>query len=128
MKVLLDTHSFLWFIAGSQKLSTTARNVIEDTNNQRCLSLASLWEIAIKQSIGKLTINIPFDRLISEQVIQNSIEILNINIHHITVVSTLPFYHRDPFDRILIAQAIVEKTPVISADSAFDAYPISRLW
>ncbi|MDJ0735416.1 MAG: type II toxin-antitoxin system VapC family toxin [Nostocaceae cyanobacterium] len=128
MRILLDTHSFLWFIAGNPKLSSTARSLIEDINNQRLLSVASLWEIAIKQSLGKLTLAMPFDILIPQQLSLNSIDILHIEINHLTVVCTLPFHHRDPFDRLLIAQALVEEIPIVSADSAFDAYSVSRLW
>jgi PIN domain nuclease of toxin-antitoxin system len=128
MRLLLDTHAFLWFIMGSTNLSADARALIEDAANEKCLSVGSLWEIAIKTSIGKLTLSAPFDVLIPQQLGMNGIELLNINLAHAATVATLPFHHRDPFDRLLIAQATVEKMPVVSADTAFDAYSITRLW
>ncbi|MDT7778610.1 MAG: hypothetical protein QOC99_1122 [Acidobacteriota bacterium] len=128
MKLLLDTPAFLWFIMGSSNLSPSARALIEDEASERFLSVASLWEIAIKLSIGKLTLSAPFDVLIPQQLSLNGIELLGVAIHHATVVSTLPFHHRDPFDRLLIAQAIVESMPIISMDTAFDMYAVNRLW
>jgi PIN domain nuclease of toxin-antitoxin system len=128
VKLLLDTHSFLWFISGHTNLSTTACNLIEDTTNQPLLSIASLWEMAIKMSIGKLKLAEPFEQLVPHQMEINGIELLPVDVAHVAKVSELPFHHRDPFDRLLVAQAIIEQMPVVSADSAFDAYPIKRLW
>ena len=95
---------------------------------KKFLSVASLWEIAIKLSIGKLTLSAPFNVLIPRQLSLNGFELLDIEIDHTAVVAVLPFHHRDPFDRLLIAQAAVEKMSVISVDTAFDAYPVTRLW
>ena len=128
MRLLLDTHTFLWFIMGSPNLSAAARSLIEDAANEKFVSVASLWEIAIKLSIGKLTLSAPFDVLISQQLSLNGFELLNIDIEHAAMVATLPFHHRDPFDRLLIAQAVVEKMSVIGIDAVFDAYHITRLW
>jgi len=128
MRLLLDTHAFLWFIMGSSNLSANARALIEDQANESFLSVAGLWEMAIKVSLGKLTLSDSLDVLIPQQLSLNGIELLNIQITHAAAVSTLPFHHRDPFDRLLIAQAIVEGMPVVSADTAFDAYPVNRLW
>lgn len=128
MRVLLDTHSFLWFIGGSVSLSPSARALIEDAENQPLLSMASLWEMAIKLSIGKLSLGQPFETLIPEQMKLNGIELLQIEMPHIVAVASLPFHHRDPFDRLLIAQAIVEQMPIVSGDPAFDSYTIQRLW
>lgn len=128
MKLLLDTHTFIWFIMGSPNLSAGARALIEDVANEKLLSVASLWEIAIKSSIGKLTLSAPFAEVIPQQLSLNGFELLNIEIDHAAVVATLPFHHRDPFDRLLIAQAIVEKMPVVSIDAVFDAYPVTRRW
>jgi PIN domain nuclease of toxin-antitoxin system len=128
MKLLLDTHAFLWFIIGSPNLSDTARALIEDAANERFLSVASLWEMAIKVSIGKLSLSSTFDVLIPQQLSLNGIALLNIEVAHAAIVATLPFHHRDPFDRLLIAQAMVEKMPVVSIDAAFDTYGITRLW
>jgi len=128
MRPLLDTHSFLWFISGSLSLSRTARTLIEDTSNQPFLSIASLWEMAIKLSLGKLSLGEPFEVLIPEQMKANGINLLGIEIEHTALVATLPFHHRDPFDRLLVAQAVVERMPIVSADAAFDAYGVERLW
>lgn len=128
MRLLLDTHGFIWFIMGSQKLSEKARALIEDDGNERLLSMVSLWEMAIKLSLGRLTLAEPFDVLVPRQLNLNSIELLNIEIAHVAVVATLPFHHRDPFDRLLIAQSMVERLPIVSVDPAFDAYPVERLW
>jgi len=128
MNLLLDTHSFLWFIEGSPHLSQTARTLIEDPTHQPFLSIATLWEMAIKISLGKLEIKQPFEPFISEQLHLNGIELLDIRLPHLASVVTLPFHHRDPFDRLLIAQAQVEQMSLVSSDSAFDVYSITRLW
>ncbi|HAX75331.1 MAG TPA: PIN domain nuclease [Cyanobacteria bacterium UBA11372] len=128
MRLLLDTHTFIWFVTDNPKLSETARGLINDGNNEIWLSTASIWEMAIKQSTGKLSFGLPFRVFIEQQVSLNRIDILNINLDHIEVVVTLPFHHRDPFERLIIAQAMVEQIPILSADSVFDAYPIQRLW
>lgn len=128
MQLLLDTHSFLWFIAGSPELSATAKSLIEDDDNNSLLSVASVWEIAIKLSLGKLTLEKPFEDLIPQQIVENAITLLNISIPHTVIVTTLPFHHRDPFDRLLIAQAKVEKIPIVSRDEVFDIYDVERLW
>jgi PIN domain nuclease of toxin-antitoxin system len=127
MRLLLDTHTFIWFIMGSANLSAHARALIEDVANEKFLSVASLWEMAIKLSTGKLTLSAPFDLLIPQQLGSNGFELLNIELAHAAAVAMLPFHHRDPFDRLLIAQAMVEKMPIVSTDAAFDAYPITRL-
>jgi PIN domain nuclease of toxin-antitoxin system len=128
MKLLLDTHIFLWFIMGSPHLSAGDRALIEDERNRKFISVASLWEIAIKSSIGKLSLSAPFDQLIPQQLSLNGFELLPIEIPHLATVATLPFHHRDPFDRLLIAQAMAEKIPVVSSDSAFDSYTsVTRL-
>jgi PIN domain nuclease of toxin-antitoxin system len=128
MKFLLDTHSFLWFIDGNARLSMAARQLIEEPANERLVSIASLWEIAIKASLGRLTFAQPFATLLPDQLQRNSMQVLDITVAHTTAVASLPFHHRDPFDRMLIAQALVEVIPIVSVDSAFDAYGISRLW
>ena len=128
MRLLLDTHSFIWYIMDSHKLSDRGRELIENEDNEILLSLASVWEMAIKQSTGKLSLGLPFKAFIEEQLSANSIELLIINLDHIDTVVTLPFHHRDPFDRLIIAQAMVEQIPIISVDSVFDSYPSQRLW
>jgi PIN domain nuclease of toxin-antitoxin system len=128
VKLLLDTHTFLWFIDGSPQPSTAARTLIEEADNEVFLSVGSLWEIAIKVSLGKLSLGQPFERLMPAQLSLNSIELLNITISHTAKVITLPFHHRDPFDRLLIAQALVEDIPLVGVDTVFDAYGVRRLW
>jgi PIN domain nuclease of toxin-antitoxin system len=128
MKLLLDTQSFLWFISGNPKLSESARQLIEAADNQTFLSMASLWEMGIKISLGKLALDQPFETLIPEQITQNGVEVLHIQFSHISVVASLPFHHRDPFDRLIAAQASVEEMLIISSDEAFDAYDVKRMW
>ena len=128
MRLLLDTHAFLWFITADSRLGVNAKSAIEDPANQRLLSMASLWEMAIKFSLGKLKLAKPFDTLMAEQLAANAIDILSIDVLHVTAVSKMPFHHRDPFDRLLIAQAIVEKVAIVSTESTFDAYGIDRIW
>jgi PIN domain nuclease of toxin-antitoxin system len=128
MKFLLDVHTFIWFVTDSPQLSTTAKVLIEEEYNEKWLSIASIWEMAIKSSIGKLTFNLPLQTFVEQQMQQNSIDLLSIQMSHLAIVAALPLYHRDPFDRLLIAQAIVEGIPIIGADVAFDAYSIERIW
>jgi PIN domain nuclease of toxin-antitoxin system len=128
MKLLLDTQCFLWFISGSPKLRKSARQLIEATENQPFLSMASLWEMGIKISLGKLTLDKPFETLIPEQLAQNGIEVIHIQFSHVAVVASLPFHHRDPFDRLIAAQASAEEMPIVSSDDVFDAYGVKRFW
>jgi PIN domain nuclease of toxin-antitoxin system len=126
VRQLLDTHTFLWFVMGSQKISGELRLQIE--NNDNFLSIVSIWEIAIKYGIGKLNLGLPFNDFIDQQIIPNGIQILNIQLEHLKVFADLPLHHRDPFDRLLIAQAIVEDIPIISVDSLFSLYPVQTIW
>ena len=127
MRLLLDTHSFLWFVLGDQRLSTLAVHAIGDIANDRYLSVASAWEIAIKANLQKLRLSAPFP-IFMEQAERNAIDLLPVTLEHLNVVFTLPLHHRDPFDRLLVAQALVENLPIVSADPLLDAYPITRLW
>ncbi|MDQ3847554.1 MAG: type II toxin-antitoxin system VapC family toxin [Thermoproteota archaeon] len=127
MKLLLDAHTFLWFIDDNPRLSARAKGLLE-SDADLLLSVASLWEISIKVSLGKLSLSQPYDIFVPQQLADNVIDVLPINLTHLSAVSILPFHHRDPFDRMLIAQAIVEQLPVVSIDAAFDAYSIRRLW
>jgi len=128
VKLLLDSHSLLWFVWDHPKLSTMARDLMANPRNELLFSMASLWEIAIKVSIGKLTLAEPYDVFMNQVIARNHLVILPITVRHTTMVVSLPFQHRDPFDRLLIAQAMVEQVPIISRDAAFDAYPVTRLW
>ncbi len=128
MKLLLDTHAFLWFMSGDATLSKAARSAIEDENNDVFVSPASLWEIAIKIGVNKLTLREPFETLIPKELAENEIELLGISIAHLALVASMPFHHRDPFDRLIAAQAEVEQLTLVSMDEVFDAYGVSRLW
>ncbi len=128
MKLLLDTHTFLWFIAGSASLSADARSLIEDAEHEKFVSIVSIWETAIKVSIGKMSLSAPFDVLFPHQLEINGFELLPVKIEHTSVVTSLPFHHRDPFDRLLIAQAIEEEMELVSIDEFFDDYGVTRLW
>ena len=125
MKFLIDTHIFLWFINNDPQLSPTAKTLLE-SDVELLLSVASLWEIAIKISTGKMTLPKPFEIFIPEQLQQNDITVLPIETNHLTYITALPFHHRDPFDRLLIAQSIVERIPIVSVDAAFDPYKVDR--
>ena len=127
MKLLLDTHTLLWFIAGSKELTSDARTLIESHENEKFVSAASILETVIKVSIGKMTLTAPFDELFPHQLHINGFELLPVNIGHASVVTTLPF-HRDPFDRILVAQTLHEEMALVSVDEVLDEYEIVRLW
>ena len=128
MKLLLDTHAFLWFIKGSNKLSGHAKRLIEDPANERYLSVGTLWEMAIKVSIGKLEVPLPFTRLTQEHVEGNAIEVLPLRPEHLDEQRKLPFHHGDPFDQLIIAQAIAERMKVIGRDREFEPYPVECIW
>jgi PIN domain nuclease of toxin-antitoxin system len=128
VKLLLDTHAFLWFVLNDSQLSLTALSLIVDPSHDLLLSAASYWEIAIKISIGKYRIPGAFEEWIEEQIQVNALEILPIKVSHAAIVSGLPFHHRDPFDRLLVAQALAEGIPTISGDKILDAYGVDRRW
>ena len=128
MKLLLDTHAFLWFILGDGKLSSAARSRIADPINEIMISPASYWEIAIKISLGKYSLGQPFQAFIEKQIAVNQFRVLAIEPKHAAALIGLPHHHRDPFDRLLVAQAIVEGLPIVSTDLLLDSYPIRRLW
>ena len=121
-------HAFLWFVGGDKRLSARARDLILDPTNERLLSTASLWEIAIKSGLGRLTLALPFPELVEQQVKGNAIDVLPIRPPHLEALRQLPFYHKDPFDRLLIAQAQAEGVPLISKDGAFARYDVEVLW
>ena len=125
---LLDTHTFLWFINDDKSLSIAAKSLIEDPDSAIYLSVASLWEIAIKVSLGKLTVPAPFAEFMEEQLHENSLTLLEIRTGHTGIVATLSFHHRDPFDRLIIAQSLAENFPIIGKDDIFDAYGVHRHW
>jgi len=128
VRLLLDTHAFLWFIEGSPNLSDTTRNLIEDQGNQRLLSIASLWEMAIKVSIGKLELKMTLTELVKREVYGNALELLEIQPGHLDELAKLPFHHKDPFDRLILAQSLAESIPIVTKDDVFKNYSTTLLW
>jgi len=129
VKVLLDTHTFLWWVGDDSRLSPRARKILSDNANETFFSAASGWEIAIKTAIGRLKISADNPAaFVLEQVAVNGFEVLPIHLAHALKTYSLPNYHRDPFDRILIAQASLEGLGLLSADRRFNHYPVRVLW
>ena len=129
MSYLLDTSAYLWFVTGNPRLSNTARAYLEGVDSEVFLSLVSIWEMAIKSNLNRgLDLPRPFDCFIDEEIEADRFQILTIEVAHLKRVNRLPHFHRDPFDRLLIAQSLTEDLPVISNDAAFDDYDVQRLW
>jgi PIN domain nuclease of toxin-antitoxin system len=126
--LLLDTHAFLWFVLNDAQLSAAARTAISDQANAVLVSPATYWEIAIKVSIRKYTLAVAYQDFIQHNIDTNDFTVLPIEVRHTAVVATLPMHHRDPFDRLLIAQALAENIPLVSNEALFDAYGVRRLW
>jgi PIN domain nuclease of toxin-antitoxin system len=128
MKILIDTHALLWLITDNKKLSKNSKIYFTDPKNELYFSMASFWEICIKVSIGKLSLSTNWEQTIKEELNFNSVQLLPISTKHCIQVNKLPFHHRDPFDRLIIAQAVVEEFHVMSIDEHFVHYPISLIW
>jgi PIN domain nuclease of toxin-antitoxin system len=128
MKLLLDTHALLWFIGNDSQLSATARENIENPAHDKFVSAASLWEIAVKLSLEKLKLPRPFDEVFPQQLEVNGFELLPISCVQLNQLAALPFHHRDPFDRLLIAQALADGMTIVTRDPAFSKYPANILW
>ena len=128
MKYLLDTHSLIWFFAGHPNLSNKVREIMEDDNHQKLISLVSVWEMGIKQSKGKFNLFLPLEDYINNKIKLEDFDLLPIKLNNVSLITSLPFHHNDPFDRLLIAQSIIENIPILSKDIAFDAYDVNRLW
>ena len=128
MRLLFDTHTLLWFALMAPQLSGTAMSLIMDPANKKLVSPASYWEIAIKISVKKYALSKPYEVFMHEAVDNNGFSYLHIEPKHTARLTTLPFHHKDPFDRLLVAQAMVEDIPIIGNDAAMDAYGITRLW
>jgi PIN domain nuclease of toxin-antitoxin system len=128
MDLLLDTHVLLWVFLNDPKLSAAARAAIFDPAYRVFVTPVNHWEVAIKMSTGKYVLHVPFAQFIQEAIHDNNFTVLPIEPAHSEVVAALPYHHRDPFDRLIIAQAIVENMTVITADAAFAPYPVRRLW
>lgn len=128
MRVLLDTHAFLWWVSDSQKLSADARKIIANEHNAPVFSVVSAWEIAIKAGVGKLELPDTPEKFIIEQLSRNVLEILPIQLRHALSVYSLPDHHRDPFDRLLVAQAIREDLVILTSDPLLAKYPVQTVW
>ncbi len=128
MRVLLDTHTFLWFVLNDPQLSDWAKSLIEDPASDVLVSPASYWEIAIKVRLNKLDLRSSYDDFMHRGIVGNDFEILPIEPRHSSLLTTLPLHHKDPFDRLLVAQSLVEGTPLVSVDAQLDPYGVKRLW
>jgi PIN domain nuclease of toxin-antitoxin system len=128
MKALLDTHAFIWWDSDPSKLSPKARAVCEDRANLIFFSVASALEMQIKLQLGKLQLRLPLKDIIASQQETNEIQVLPVGLSHVLVLQDLPRHHKDPFDRLLIAQANVEEAVIISHDPLFEKYPVQVLW
>ena len=128
MKLLLDTHAFLWFCLNDPQLSEQTLILIANPANDIFVSPASYWELAVKIGLRKYSLQQPVDTFFEDQISENQFKILPIEPRHVAPLTKLDFHHRDPFDRLIIAQAMIEDISIISADSAFDAYPVTRIW
>lgn len=128
MRLLVDTHVFLWWVEGDRALPVKARAALADRDNECLISLASVWELAIKAGLGKLKLALPVQRYVVEQVAANGFRMLAIQMAHVGRVESLAAHHGDPFDRLLIAQALEERIPVVTADPVFRDYGVKRIW
>jgi len=128
MRLLLDTHAFLWWVQGSRQLSRRARSSIGSGRNECFFSLASAWEMAIKLSLGDLRLEGSLERFLPEQLAANGFLPLAIDMRHVSRVSGMPFHHRDPFDRLLAAQALEERLAIVSTDAVYEKYGVKRIW
>lgn len=128
MKLLLDTHTFIWFINDDKRLSHHAKSLIENMDNQCFISMASLWEMSIKSSLKKLEIPLPMSLLYQKHIIGNDFEILPTHFKYLQTIHDLPYHHGDPFDRMIIAQSMVENIPIIGCDGIFKEYNVQCFW
>jgi PIN domain nuclease of toxin-antitoxin system len=126
--LLLDSHAALWFFWDDPLLSPTAKALIEDPANRKLVSIATCWEIAIKAGLGKLKLGSSARAFLNKEISRNNFELLPITLSHATMVESLPPHHNDPFDRLLVAQAMIDGLPVVSADTIFAKYGIGLLW
>ena len=127
MKLLLDTHIFIWWVEQPEKLSLAALSALEDEANELLLIVASVWEMQIKIQLGKLKLSLPLKELINNQQETNDLMVSPVALTHVLALNSLPFHHKDPFDRLLIAQSIEEKLTIVTADSQFSAYSAKLL-
>lgn len=127
MKAILDTHAFLWALAGDARMSRPGRDIFEGSTDLS-LSIASIWEILIKVQSGKLTLPRPAGPYLLSRLAENRIKTLPISIDHLLALERLPMHHRDPFDRLLIAQSLEENLPIVTSDPWFSHYPVEVIW
>lgn len=127
-RYLLDTHTFVWMASAPERLGARARERIDSPASELYLSVASVWEMAIKSSLGKLELPASLPAFVEEQLVSTRTRLLEIRAEHANRVEELPWHHRDPFDRLLVAQARFEALPILSRDPAFDAYAVERIW
>ena len=128
MRLLLDTHVFIWWFSEPEKLSPKASTLLADDDNELLLSVASVWEMQIKIQLGKLKFTVPLRELVESQEKANGVKVLPVGLEHVLSLDTLPAHHKDPFDRLLVAQAKVEGASLVSADPVFSGYPVKLLW
>lgn len=128
MRLLLDTHVLLWWDSEPSKIPPSTLQILENPENSLWISIVSLWEIQIKTQLGKLKLNLPLQDLVAQQQQINGLQLLPIDLRHILALEALPYHHKDPFDRLLIAQSIAENLVCVSADSVFQQYAIPLLW
>ncbi len=128
MKLLLDTHTFIWWFDEPEKLTAKALALLADRNHSLILSIASAWEMQIKIQLGKLKFAVPLRELIETQEQTNGLKMLPVGLEHVLALDALPPHHKDPFDRLLIAQANVEDASLVSGDPVFSSYPVKLLW
>ena len=127
MKLLVDTHAFLWFMAGDARLSRPARRALEDDEGEWWVSAASVWELSIKSSLKRIVLPMSATEYVAEKV-KSGLRILSIDWTHAAAVESLPFYHRDPFDRLLVAQAQTERLAIVTSDPVFRPYGVRVVW
>jgi len=128
VKAILDTHALIWAVDDPERMGTQARRILQDPSNERLFSSGSIWELAIKSGLGKLTLSRPFQNWIEQAVTDLQLTILPISIECAAAQSSLPTHHRDPLDRLLVAHALVESAAILSFDTVFDRSEIDRVW
>jgi PIN domain nuclease of toxin-antitoxin system len=128
MNILLDSQAVIWYVDQDHLLSSTAHSAITDPGNDLQVSAASIWEIAIKVGLGKLSLSLPYRQWMTKVMNDLELSILPVTVEYADVQSSLPYHHGDPFDRLMVAQALTDKIPIVSSDSVFDSYGVKRLW
>lgn len=128
MKYLLDTHTFIWWDSEPAKLSATVAAILQNRNHTILFSVASIWEMQIKLQLGKLNLQLPLASILASQIQNNQLELLPVSLEHVLALDQLPAVHKDPFDRLLATQSIVEQATLLSADRIFADYPVNARW